>query len=196
MLAVRKRRLLLSCALLSTLALLPIARARAWSSSDLMYAESAMYIVDNAYFSGRCLLVKPHTTFCNPDRLLDRDDAWRIDRAIGDVARGAGAYWLADLKGPRRGRMIALVVLEKVATKPPELFAEEVYRQWVLLKCGEPQWSGCSNSVVIVVATKQRLVRIYAGQTAAAKSMGKDFVAIELSMRNVLRRWEDDSLTR
>lgn len=192
---------LLPAVLLSLLAALPPACAHAWTAQDLLYAESAMYIVDNAYFSGRCMLIKPHTTLCNPDRLLDRTDAWHVDMLIGEVARGNGGFWLRGLDAPRRGRFVAVVVVEDVAADgaPADAvpaFAESVYRQWLLLKCGQPQWSGCSNSVVIAVVTKRRAVSIYAGETEAAQAMEGDLRDVELRTEQILNEWDDDSLTK
>lgn len=178
----------------------PALAAHAWTAEDLLYAESAMYIVDNAYFSGRCMLIKPHTTLCNPDRLLDRNDSWHVDILIGEVARGNGGFWLRGLDAPRRGRFVAVIVAEDVAAAGAAAdavpaFAESVYRQWLLLKCGQPQWSGCSNSVVIAVVTKRRAVSIYAGDTKAAEAMMGEFRDVELRTENILSEWDDQSLT-
>jgi hypothetical protein len=170
------------------------AAGRAWSAADLLYAESTMYMADGSYFSSQCSLTHPRSTVCNADRLLDREACVRVDRRIADVAHGAGEYALAGLNGPPRGRYVAVVVLREVAA-PVDVFARDVFRQWLLLKCGEPQWKGCSNSVVIVVATGRRAVAVYAGDTGAAAAMKGDLAAVEEAMAGRLRLWRNDALS-
>lgn len=177
------------------LASLRTVAARAWSGSDLLYAEATLYMADGVYFSSSCHLTNPRSTVCNPDMLLSRSESMAIDKIVQNIAHGVGDYALPNLKGRRRGRYIAVVVLREVAGPSVSALAAQVHQQWALLKCGQPQWSGCSNSVVLVVATSQKAVVAYAGQSTAAVEMVHEFARIQDEMGKVLSMWREDSLS-
>lgn len=182
------------CGTLFWLASLRTVAARAWSGSDLLYAEATLYMADGIYFSSSCHLTNPRSTICNPDRLLSRAESMSIDKIVQNIAHGVEEYALPNLKGPRRGRYIAVVVLREASGPSVSAFAAQVHQQWALLKCGQPQWSGCSNSVVLVVATSQKAVVAYAGQSTAAVEMVHDFARIQDEMTKVLNLWREDAL--
>lgn len=169
--------------------------ARAWSGSDLLYAEATLYMADGIYFSSACHLMNPRSTVCNPDHLLSDSESTAIDKIVQNIAHGVGDYALPSLKGPRRGRYIAVVVLREVSAPSLSAFAAQVYQQWALLKCGQPQWSGCSNSVVLVVATAEKAVAAYAGQSTAAVEMAHDFTRVQDEMGKALGLWREDALS-
>jgi hypothetical protein len=184
-------------ALVMTVAVLNshLAFARAWSVSELLYAESTMYMADGSYFSSLCHLTNPRSTTCNPDQLFSRSESRDLDLLVQRIARGADPYALPGLKPPR-GRYIAVLVMREISASSVTAFAAQVHQQWALLKCGQPQWSGCSNSVVLVVATDQKAVCAYAGESSAADQMAHELMRIEESMAARMSLWRDDALSR
>lgn len=152
-------------------------------------------MTEGVYFSSSCHLTNPRSTLCNSDLLLSRRESKDIDEIAQNIAHGVGAYALPNLKGPRRGRYIAVLVLREVSGPSVAAFAAQVYQEWAFLKCGQLQRSGCSNSVVLVVATSQKAVVAYAGQSPAAVKMVHDFARVQDEMIQMLNLWREDALS-
>lgn len=171
---------------------------RAWTPTDLLVDTTSL---SNFFFSERCHKAYWWSTTCNPDELLARTEAAAVDRLILRIADGVGEYALPGLDGGGfdvpRGRFVAVFLLREAQAGDLRLFTQQAYEEWVRRRCGTPRRHGCSNSVVLAVATgSTKDVDVYAGNSTEAEAMADSLADVEARMKAELGIWRENILSR